>query len=439
MKTHLTYEFVQSLIFSQDIEKLELIFTKVPNIDVNYTDKNGYSLVCFAIHFGKVASVKFLIEKGADIHQRNNEFYSETPLHLAARDFNTDIIQLLLYAGADIHAKNTENQTPLIFALGHENIDLKMFADAGADMFTVDRYNKTALHYAAQAGFVKTIQDLLARGLDLNAQDDAGNNALHYAARAQSHQALEILITAGGNIETRDIYGHTPLHIASMFAEETSHQKVELLIAQGADIHAKSTDEATPLCMAVQAGSLAAVEILIAAGADLHAKRTNPILSMQFNMKFVNDTLLHKASINGHALIVALLIKNKIDINAQDDILASALHYATAAESFDVIKLLIASGAQLNIADKDNATPLHVAIITHKNQEIIQYLIDAGADINMPGKHGNTLLHYAVKDQNIAITKLLVRAGVNKNLKNDGGKIALHYATSKKIKELLAY
>src|SRR3989339_1379448 len=102
MKTHLTYEFVQSLIFSQDLEKLETVFTKVQNIDVNYTDKNGYSLLCFAIHFGKVQSVQFLIEKGANVHQKNDEFYSEAPLHLAARDFNPEIIQLLINAGADI-------------------------------------------------------------------------------------------------------------------------------------------------------------------------------------------------------------------------------------------------------------------------------------------------------------------------------------------------
>lgn len=438
MKTHLTYEFVQSLIFGEEIEKLEMIFTKVPNIDVNYTDKNGYSLLCFAIHFGKLKSVQFLIEKGADIHQKNPEFYSEAPLHLAARDFNAEIIQALLSAGADINALNTENQTPLIFALGHEKADIALFKDAGADLLIQDKYNKTALHYAAQAGHIAAIQDLLAAGLDLHAQDDAENNVLHYAARAHNHEALQLLIAAGANIEACDMYGHTPLHIAAMFAEEASSQKVAILIAAGANIHATSKDEATPLCMAVQAGSLEAVQALVAAGADIHAKRTNPILSMQFNMKFVNDTLLHKAAINGHAHIVAFLLEKGIEINAQDDISASALHYATAAESFDVVKLLVAAGANLNIVDKDNATPLHVAIITHKNNELIQYLIDAGADINMPGKHGNTLLHYAVKDQNIAITKLLIRAGVNRSLANDGGKAAVHYAKSKKIRELLA-
>ena len=79
-KPQLTYEFVQSIIFSEDIEKLQLLFEKVSNIDVNYVDTNGYSLLCFAIHYGKTKSVQFLIEKGANVHHKNNEFFLEVPI-----------------------------------------------------------------------------------------------------------------------------------------------------------------------------------------------------------------------------------------------------------------------------------------------------------------------------------------------------------------------
>jgi ankyrin repeat protein len=44
--------------------------------------------------------------------------------------------------------------------------------------------NATALHYAAKAGFLKTIRVLLARGADLNALDDEGKTPLDRLARA---------------------------------------------------------------------------------------------------------------------------------------------------------------------------------------------------------------------------------------------------------------
>ena len=171
MKTHLTYEFVQSLIFSEDIEKLELVFTKVSNVDVNYADKTGYSLLCFAIHYGKIKSVEFLLAKGADINQKNKVFHDEAPLHLAVRDFNVEIIKLLLQAGVDINVKNDQSQTALLLACEHENVDLQMFIDAGADVFVKDIHEKIALHYAAQSGSVNAIKDLITLGLDVNAKD----------------------------------------------------------------------------------------------------------------------------------------------------------------------------------------------------------------------------------------------------------------------------
>src|SRR3990167_747794 len=142
MKTHFTYEFVQAIIYNEDLENLKLLFAKITNIDVNYIDKTGYSLLCFAIHYGKLKSVQFLLEKGADVHQKNTNVHDETPLHLAAQDYNLYIIKLLLQYGADINVVNGKGQTPLMFACEHLDADIQFLIDAKADIFAKDIFNK---------------------------------------------------------------------------------------------------------------------------------------------------------------------------------------------------------------------------------------------------------------------------------------------------------
>jgi hypothetical protein len=60
-----------------------------------------------------------------------------------------------------------------------------------------DGGHATALHYAAKAGFVKTIEVLLAHGADPNARDDNGFGPLDWverAARSVDRQAIRRLL-----------------------------------------------------------------------------------------------------------------------------------------------------------------------------------------------------------------------------------------------------
>ena len=69
--------------------------------------------LCMAISKGDVATVKKFVEYGADVNERSNDM---TPLMMAARYNNVEILEFLLSKGADMYAKTQNGFTALKYA-----------------------------------------------------------------------------------------------------------------------------------------------------------------------------------------------------------------------------------------------------------------------------------------------------------------------------------
>lgn len=138
-----------------------------------------------------------------------------------------------------------------------------------------------------------------------------------------------------------------------------------------------------------------------------------------------NHTPLHYANVD----TAKLLLDADADVNARQtdrpsgDYGCTPLHYAAEDNNIELIKLLIAHGANVNMATERGWTALHMA---YDNIDTIKVLLEAGADVNAQDHvHGNTVLHHQT---DIEVVKLLIDAKVNVNLQNKRGKTALHYA-----------
>ncbi|MGL9761743.1 MAG: ankyrin repeat domain-containing protein [Wolbachia sp.] len=75
---------------------------------------DNWALLHYAVHYGSLDMVSFLVDKGANVEIRSKE--GKTPLHLAVEEAKQNIINLLLDRGADIEAKNNDGRTPLYLA-----------------------------------------------------------------------------------------------------------------------------------------------------------------------------------------------------------------------------------------------------------------------------------------------------------------------------------
>jgi hypothetical protein len=123
---------------------------------------------------------------------------------------------------------------------------------------------------------------------------------------------------------------------------------------------------------------------------------------------YVGDTPLHLAAAGYRVEIVRLLLASGADPNSSWNHRQSApLHYAadtcltrkawSADRQVETIRCLLEAGAKINAPDKNGATPLHRAVRT-RGADAVRFLLDAGSDPLLRNKPGSTAFHLAVQN-----------------------------------------
>lgn len=113
-----------------------------------------------AIQADRIDVSRALINTGHELDFSGKS--NATPLYLAARRHQVEVVRLLLQSSVNINSRNSARQwTPLIVAsaYGYQDV-VKELVEAGADVSAVDRRNWTAADHAAYRGHPKTIQEL---------------------------------------------------------------------------------------------------------------------------------------------------------------------------------------------------------------------------------------------------------------------------------------
>ncbi len=106
--------------------------------------------------------------------------------------------------------------------------------------------------------------------------------------------------------------------------------------------------------------------------------------------------------------IVNMLLKNGVEINAQNEEGRTALMYAVSEGSKELTEILIKNGANVNLKDINGDTALIIAI-GNENEEISELLIKSGANTNDKNLEGKKLLEMT---ESSAFRKKLIKLGV---------------------------
>lgn len=97
-----------------------------------------------------------------------------------------------------------------------------------------------------------------------------------------------------------------------------------------------------------------------------------------------------------------------------------------------VVRLLLKWGANVNAVDHDGETPLHFAA-SRGNKAVVQLLLDKGAEVNAKAIHGMTPLHVAaLNDYDEEVVRLLLERGAQVNASDEDGMTPLHWAADKR-------
>jgi ankyrin repeat protein len=169
---------------------------------------------------GGSRTLKLLAERGANLKVSKGGF---TPLGAATRGGDLDTIRFLIDRGADVGARTKSGYTALYAAASWPDnaAVIVLLLDHGADPKTKVEISGlaadvfTPVMAAAMRGDAEALKPLLGRGADVNLQGgDFGRTALLMATTTGREDVVKLLLDKGANPSASDQLGNTPLRWA---------------------------------------------------------------------------------------------------------------------------------------------------------------------------------------------------------------------------------
>jgi len=433
------------------------------------TSPDGSTPLMQAAFDGDIPAAKQLLKQRPDVNAVN--LYGVDALLLAAEASNTELIQLLLKGGAKANSANPDGETALHLVARSGNLEAaKLLLKAGAKVDAREKFGgQTPLMWAAARRHGPMVELLASKGADVNAR-----------SIVRDYQRVA---TAESRAKFLDRGGFTPLIYA---ARENCLACVDILLKHKANIGLPDPSDVAPLSIAMMNANWDVAKRLIEAGADvnqwdlfgqapLHVAIGN--MSRRANNNPLDLDAQNKSSGRD---IVKMLVERGANPNQQlfyrapgrDTGVGRGLTpflAACAGGDVEIVKLLLANGANPKLATADGQGPIILAVGSRAGGTanpgarsataeaaaaartagageaaappedptvgLIRLLAASGADVKLLAKRhflqrtrGGTALHYAVRTGNKDVMAVLVELGADVNAKDEDGLTALDYA-----------
>jgi uncharacterized protein len=373
--------------------------------DVNGVAPTGETALMTAVRTGVLDAVTLLLDRGAEIDARDREF-EQTALMLAVREAHPEIVALLLERGADVDARTRVGPTPKFVppckgtGCGSEGVGINRggLPDRGRRAAALG--GMTPLNYAARDGRTEEARLLLAAGADVELAEANGIRPLLMALLNDKLPVARLLLAHGADVNGDDFWGRTPLFAAVEYRNLDMNNRdmdspttnfvdrepllamIAELIEHGADVNARTREVPpsrrwlyslgdvswvdftgqTPFLRAALSGDVAAMRLLLEHGADPNLPTlsgTTPLMAASG----VNWVVAQTYTESPQSLLdaIQLCLDHGADVNAVNSMGLTALLGAANRGANDIIRLLVANGARVDVVDKEGRSALRWA------------------------------------------------------------------------------
>ncbi|XP_057827234.1 E3 ubiquitin-protein ligase KEG isoform X2 [Cryptomeria japonica] len=310
--------------------------------------------------------------------------------------------------GALLEGRNAEGQTALHLACmrGYAELVESILECPEADVEVLDKDGDPPIVFALAAGTPDSLKALISRGANVNAKlkEGLGPSVAHVCAFHGQPDCMRELLLAGADPNAVDDEGETVLHRA--VAKKHTDCAIVILENGGcSSMGILNSKELTPLHMCIATWNVAVVKKWVEVA----------------TIEEIQDAIEVPSKV-GTALCMA-----------------AALKKAHETECRELVRILLAAGADPETQDlQRRQTALHAAAIAN-DVEMVKIILDAGVHVDVRDAHNTTPLHVALARGSKACVGLLLESGANCNLQDDEGDNAFHIAadTAKMVRENL--
>jgi len=476
------------------IEKLKLC--KMGNlISIDYCKKlknsKGETGLIIASKHNEIDIVKKMVKNGYDINSRDDS--GRTSLHYAVN--NKDIAKYLIANGADTNIYDNGGKIPLMYFIDKYRFSkhtINHLINKDTKINKKSTFGSTLLHYIIEHKSINSLKNfklLIKKGADINIKDYEGLDALSIAINLRHIVIVEhILKFMEPNFNSQDCEGYTPLMSAIIMGKK--YDKILLLTVLGntdwsinyeqyreykkslnlaikkskakltkkIDINIVNEDGDDALMLAIRHKRNIIANILIKLVKNLYHTNKNNETYLICAIENKNITCFNKLIEYGYninhvseysPLILAVDIENKkivkrllelkyklIDNQSIYNNNNTALMIAIKRKNLKLFKMLLKSGANIHIKNKDGNDALLYIIKLTNRLDMFDILLQYKPNLNTRNKEGNNVLLEAVKIGYLYPIKKLLLNNINVDVHNKNKMTPIMYAFNNGYREI---
>ncbi|CAB0042772.1 unnamed protein product [Trichogramma brassicae] len=434
-----------------------------PNIIVEST---GDSPLHFALNWGYKNVAMMLLKKGADVNLANRD--GITALHLISKPdhfdssngffkiptYNKKLFKIIedRHQSMQVQVRDNSGRTPLEWAVAGfipEAVDA--FLEHGADLSSfvfptesqfeerlklMGETNGTGFKLRLVCGVMATFECLNKRGYELDRNDawTIMKFFINYKVfRSSSDQDKKFANEDSVDLEKRWDFRDYDAFYDVDDGDDLIESFFKICDEKNQPVRIDTRDESgnTLLHWAMRHAYKKTSELLLRRGADPNSTNADGCTALHVVCRFYYEYDLTK---------MLFELSNDeyqpVRLDVRDNLGNTPLHVALEWGGKEVPLMLLERGADINLANEDGATPLHVICESEfdDNGDFVRAFFKIIEDerrsvrVNAQNKFGDTPLHLALVEKHKKLVKLLLENDADANLANAEGSTALHVA-----------
>jgi len=363
---------VQRMIRPEALKKNDLLYWS-PGIGADV-----WEMFCAAIT-GDLETIKRLLDKDPSLARSHYEY--RTPLHFAVRENQLEVAAYLIEHGATFSFGNV-----LEMARDRGLTEMQRLLEAALAGAQDAEPKGEAVAAAVRERDLAKVRNLLDADPTLTqAPDERTNQPIHWAVMTRQLDVIDELLARGADINARRGDGARPIQLCNGDYNYRGWRDVPRdwpTTPREVLAHLRARGAYVDICTAAHIGDLDRVRELLDEDRSL-ANRPSDYVTYYA----CSGTPLRNAAGAGHIEIVKLLLEHGADPNLPEEHIAprgQALHSAVCNGHIEIVKLLLEHGAYPNVEVESSADTLSAALgeagyATERNQRMVDLLCSYGA------------------------------------------------------------